>query len=313
MCEPGTIRPDRRDTNGAYPGGNGHGEHVSGDRNGHQVTHAHADLTVEILGVAMFIPTTKNAILVDGARPRPAVTKKDFFIPPHYSFIAFPPGTYQAPREFKAGLRFDYDLGGDGQDESYDAFVLRGHRVIFENVDTSKGQGLEIDSLAKMTTLAGAIELKPGVEDGTAKEVAACVELGNATFIRGESHGIHNAHAVDFNGKELDCSEKVVAEFRHGTNTPRIRLKNAVENIEINLVGSGPWVVMIANIPVEEVMDSNMIVRGPRVPLTHCELIYDLYDINDPATQVRVPTCRFHDVVTQTADGHCGPPYQPGP
>lgn len=319
MCEPGTIQPDRRATNGAYAGGhgrkNGNGEQLSGNGDGHQVAHSHADLTVEILGVAMFIPKTRNAILVDGARPRPAITTKDFIIPPHYSLIAFPPGTYQAPREFKAGLCFDYDLGGDGKDEPYEAFVLRGHRVTFENFSAGKPPRLMIDSLAKMTTLAGKIKLKPGVEDGTAKEVAACVELGNATVIRGESHGIHNDHPIDFNGNEINCSEKIVAEFRYEANTPRVRLQNAVEKVEINLVGSGPWTIMIANVPAEELLDSNMIARGPKVPLTHCELIYDFYQIptQNRQKQIRVPTCSNHNEVSQTADGHCGPPYQPGP
>ena len=270
---------------------------------------ADAAVRVEILGIALFVPETKNVVFVDGTKATPSFTKPGWIIPAHYTFIAFEPGKYQVPRKFKAGLSFDYDLAGDGVDETYDAFVLAGHRITIENVDTSRGQKLELDSLARVSQLVPGLELKEGVADGTRREhdVVACLELQNATVIRGEEHGLHSQKPIKFGGVPCECSEKLVAEFRYGTNAPIVRLKNKVEDVVINLIGDGPWTIMVANVPVEELMDRNTMPMGLDVPLLHNELIYKLYKTAD-GQQLPVPTADLP--MSRTADGVCGPPYR---
>lgn len=270
---------------------------------------ADAAVRVEILGIALFVPETKNVVFVDGTKATPSFTKPDWIIPAHYTFIAFEPGKYQVPRKFKAGLSFDYDLAGDGVDETYDAFVLAGHRITIENVDTSRGQWLELASLARVSQLAPDIELKPGVAQGRGKnhEVVACLELKDATVIRGAEHGLHSQKPIKFGGEPCECSEKLVAEFRYGRNAPFVRLKNSVEDVVINLIGDGPWTIMIANVPVEELMDRSTMPMGTDVPLLHNELIYKLFETG--GRKLPVPTCDL--TMSRSADGVCGPPYRP--
>ncbi len=280
--------------------------------NGSTQRHQHGgmgDLTVEILGMALYVPSVNhNVILVDARKPRKSKTDKGTLIPGHYAFIAFAPGTYEAPRAMKPAIAFDYDLAGDGQDERYEAFVLDRHSVGFQNVDTRAGRAVQDKLIASMTDLAGSLRLKDTVRSGKpADEVIAHVDLSRAALIRGESHGIHSAHPLTIGGKDQDCAEKICAHFMAGTNRPRVVLTKGDEMTEFNLIGDGPWTVMIANIPVEEVMDLNMIGTGKNVPLTHCELIYDLYEDTD---DIRIPTCNFHHAAAATAEGHCGPPFR---
>lgn len=284
---------------------------------GHDSTQRHqhgdmGDVTVEILGMALYVSEANKVVLVDARKPRQSKTDKGTLIPGHYAFIAFAPGTYQAPRGVRPAIAFDYDLAGDGQDERYEAFVLDRHTVSFANIDSRAGLAVQEGLIVDMTDLAGELKLKDSVRRGEVRnEVIACVDLAEASLVRGEAHGIHSAHPLTIGDNEMNCAEKICADFTAGRNTPRVVLtqgegKTAIAT-EFNLIGEGPWTIMIANIPVEEVMDLNMIGTGRNVPLTHCELIYDLYEDTD---DIRIPTCNHHHDAAATAEGHCGPPFR---
>jgi hypothetical protein len=286
-----------------------HSMHSRGSTQRHQHG-GMGDVTVEILGMALYISKAKRVVLVDARKPRKSKTKANTIIPGHYSFIAFEPGTYQAPRGVKPSIAFDYDLAGDGQDERYEAFVLDRHRVTFENMDNQGGFAVQDGLIASMSKLAGDLGLKDRVVTGEAAEVLGSVDLSGASLVRGEAHGIHSAHPLTIGDEDENFAEKICAHFTAGRNTPRVVLTEVEGQklrTEFNLVGNGPWTIMIANIPVEEVMDLNMIDPGTEVPLTHCELIYDLYK---ETKVMNIPTCKFHHPAAATAEGHCGPPFR---
>lgn len=299
-----------------------HGAHNK--TNGKEETaHDHvpkADLTVDVLGVAMFLPKQKRVILVDGRKPRLSVNDPSTIIPAHLPIIAFEPRKYRASTVSKGKVRrvpsrmsFDYDLSGQDDEQRFDAFLLDGHTVTFENVQARGSVKPEDESIASMKSLAGKLTLCSDVIAGKAKEVVATINLSNAATIIGEAHGNHSEHTLRFGHEEKNCAEKVTSRFvRKKNEQPVVCLTNENgDNVMITLTGGGPWTVMIANVPAEELINMNSTPEGRDVPLTHVELLYDFYHLgrNDPRP---IPRCTDHrHAHAHSTDGHCGPPVKP--
>lgn len=268
--------------------------------------HTHPKLVLEIVGVTMLLPESKRVVLVNGT-PRVSVTNPGSIIPRHYPFIALRPGTYSTDLESR--LSFCYDIEGHGDDEEkFDAFALDRVEVSVENVEANEA-ALLTENIPEMGQFISKSALRPTVIRGSDDAVAARVDLPNAMSIVGHQHHMNGSDKKIRFGKKVmaDCADKITATFDAGHMKPRIRLECCDRTHFIDMTGDGPWVVMIGNVPFEELTNVNSFGKGRGIKLTHFELLYDLYE---KAGTKQVPT--FDNVEHgMTTEGFCGPPVKP--
>jgi hypothetical protein len=297
--------------------------------NGNGGDHDHGDVTLDIFGVTLLLTKAKKIVLADGRKPRKSVSDPGAIIPGHFPFLAIESGRYVAYRgdrreAIKPVMSFAYDLDGAGVKTPLDAFVLDGHVVSFSEVEPHSGD-INPRNIPQMNTLVERLELCPAVAAGTSRQVVATIDLTNARLAQGMDHGAHSDHRLRFGATVSNAPEKLIAKFERTHGKPRIELKRRESDlrrdgqdtftIELDRDDPPPR-VMIGNVPAEEVMDLNFLPDGKEIPLTHIELLYDLYH-GAPAA-LPVPRCTDHvkgsaaGAHAHTAGGHCGPPMQEG-
>lgn len=271
------------------------------------------DVFIHVFGVSMLLPEQKRIVLVDGRRARASEAVKGQIIPTHLPFMAVPPGSYETG--IKSKMSFEYDVDGasaDVDEPRFDAYPLDGDMISIENVVPPAGNNMEDDyivGIPSMQPLAGDIQLCEAVLTGASSRVVASIDVANATMVTGGAHGQHSEHGIKFGENERKCDEKIVAAFKRN-GRPRLILKRGKETEELSLTGDGPWHIMIANVPVEEIMQMSLMPEGNDVPLTHFELLYDLYHVG-PGFVPKVPVCHNHHAHRAASGSHCGPPARP--
>lgn len=271
-------------------------------------------LNVDVFGVTMLLPKEKKVVLVDGRRRRIASDGVSV-IPSHVPFLGIEAAAFaKTDPAVKPKLAFSYDVDGNETRTSFECFLLDRHTVTFEGV-------VEYDCLVKdaniprMNSLIGNMRLCPGVKDGTLDRVVGLIDLQHAETIAGADHGNHN-HAIAFGADVRNWAEKITATFianrpvviRLTQNKPQAKGAAAagaeLQNMAIHLK-PGKWKVMVANIPPEEVLDLyEMEANGDgTVPLTHLELLYDLYHVGY-GQRFSTPLCAGHAPVPMNGNGH---------
>lgn len=272
-------------------------------------------LEVGILGVAILLPDKKLVIFPDGRKPRLSVDKPGKIIDPHFAVIAFECGKFKARlrngQEVPPTFTFNYDLSGHHKPVCYGGFFFERHKVVFKNVDSTDPE-IDTKDIASMSDLVPNLQMCSDVTSGKSPYVIGLVDLTGACSIKGKSHGLHGKHAINLGNKPpRNCAELIVAKF-HVKPTPPIVMmlhpKNRCHDLIIELTGKGPWRVMCANVPVDELLSANESTTEKGLHLTHIELLYDLYHLGAGQSRV-VPYCpEDHPLFAQVINGHCGPP-----
>lgn len=269
-------------------------------------------LTVEVHGVSMLLNGSDKIVLPEGRKARIGTDGRSV-IPPHIAFIAFRPGDYDRGT-LKPAITFSYDLEGVNEVMEFDAFLLDQHTISFEGV-VKNFPSVDDSTIPRMTDLVGSLELCPSVIEGSSRHVVGTLDLVGARSVAGKDHGTHT-HAIAFGNDVRNWAEKISVTYEASNEPPQVRLRRnkshplaGEDDVFIPLMGKGPWTVMVANIPPEEVMDLNETEIGQNVPLTHLELLFDLYHgptpvIGNGREVLQVPRCRNHEVPQMA--GHAG-------
>lgn len=275
-------------------------------------------LTVKILGVAMLLPEERKAVLVEGRKARLS-TNTEEIIPPHYPVIAFEAGKYEArdvnDQRIPSDLGFNFAHSDhDAKAPRFEAYLLDRDTVSFRKIDAScPAEKVDDGNIPSMTELAGELELLPEVRKGSSKRVAGTVDLSKACAISGEKHGVRADHKITFGtSKAAPRAAMISATFNRFLAPPVIVLTNPdpAHNREITLLGNGPWTVLVANVPADEMMMlEEAPIKGP-LQLTHVELLYDFYKLGKNQRRV-IPFCDEDHRPSHTVNGHCGPPVKP--
>jgi hypothetical protein len=285
-------------------------------------------VTLDIFGVTLLLTKARKVVLADGRKPRNSVSDPGAIIPGHFPFLAVESGRYAIysaeKQKIKPVMSFSYDLDGVGKKTPLDAFVLDGHVVSLSEIEQNNGD-INPRNIPQMNTLVDGLELCPAVVAGTSRQVVSYIDLSNARLVQGMDHGAHSEHRLRFGTTVSNAPEKLIAKFERTHDKPRIELKRRemkrdgqdAFTIELDRADPPPR-VMVGNVPAEEVMDLNILPDGKEIPLTHIELLYDLYH-GAPAA-LPVPRCTDHvkqagaagGAHPHTAGGHCGPPMQEG-
>ncbi|HEX2120185.1 MAG TPA: hypothetical protein VHL59_00955 [Thermoanaerobaculia bacterium] len=281
--------------------------------------------------MTLLLTAEKKVVLADGRKPRKSVNDERTIIPGHFPFLAVESNKYKLYDEkgkevvpVVPVMSFPYDLDGLGEKTALDAFVLDGHLVSVSNVEQGTGD-INPRNIPRMGALANGLELCPGVRAQTSRQVVAYVDVSNAKLVEGRDHGTHSDHQLRFGATISNAAEKLRATFARTHDKPTIKLQrrkmdekpDGQNAFTIELLENSVR-VMVANVPAEEVMDLNVLPEGKEIPLTHIELLYDLYHSAPPA--LPVPRCTEHvkhggaagGAHPHTAGGHCGPPMQEG-
>jgi hypothetical protein len=265
-------------------------------------------LSVDVCGVAMFLPDVYRILVIDGRKPRVSVTDKSM-IPAHIPMIGIQSGTYEPPAT-ASKLTFEYDVDGNGAPVRFDAFMLDGHTVSFGGVKSSGTPVIGGKRFASMKELSADAELCSGVRAGCSRQVVGTIDFSNARTIRGKPHG-KDSSPLKFGHKELDVADMAAATFEATDAPPTIHFKKGDETLTIELTGNGPWRVMVGNFPVEEIVGTQTAPPQHDAPLTHLELYYDLYHVGRHDS-LPIPTGANH-LHARTANGRCGPTLVPEP
>lgn len=283
-----------------------------------------SQLQVGILGVTVLQPETKKVLLPDGRKARLSSGEPREIIPPHYPVIAFEAGKWQAVTAdgetppfqlaFQADLTGHHDGGGK---ECFEGFLLDRHSVSFGSLVSCK-PAIDKEPFAEISELVSGLVFRPGAENGELAEVVGLIDLANAASINGATHGKHGEHKIGLgNSGRRNCAEMVLATFDTYKFGPVVKLqpldpKNAAQSMDVVLLGPGPWRMIVANVPADELLALREERPEPGLRLTHIELVYDLFNLHDGQPRV-VPICpEEHHELAAVVNGHCGPPVTGG-
>ncbi|MFP5248087.1 MAG: hypothetical protein ACLGH0_15445 [Thermoanaerobaculia bacterium] len=276
------------------------------------------ELKVDLCGVIMFLPDLMKGILVDGRKARNSVTNGSV-IPSHTPFVAIQTDTYKKVPALSSNLTFKYDVDGTGELITFDMFPIDGHRISFGGGVINRGAS-EVggERLGSMKSLAPDLELCTGVRAGSSRQVVGTVDFTNATSVVGKAHAGHADSGLKFGNSNtaVPCADMVMATFDVGDQAPCVIAekeyekdgRKVIEKAVVELLGDGPWRVMVANMPLDQITNAEEPPNQHDIPLVHNELYYELYHLgrNTP-----LPVPRFDNHVHRTLNGRCGPTLQP--
>jgi hypothetical protein len=268
------------------------------------------ELLVEIFGVTMLLPKEKKVVMPNGVKARLSMDKL-MAIAPHIAFIAFEQSKYEPSPKMHPALSFFYDIDGDGKKEIlFDAFLFDKDTVRFEDVARRQTE-FSIDDIPTVADLSQDIEICPAVISGNSTKVIATINLSNAKSIKGEDQG-DDKLPVAFGTVTRNWAEKIVAEFERNGGEPRVVLTNETQSVEFKLKKNATR-VMIGNVPAQEVMKLNDLDDYMRDhPLSHIELLYDLFHLPCGCEIPATPTGKMPALTHPMPLGanRCGPPIQ---
>ncbi|MEO8378826.1 MAG: hypothetical protein ABI779_04100 [Acidobacteriota bacterium] len=269
------------------------------------------ELKIEVYGITHYVSQIKRIVFPDGRKPRLSVNDGSI-IESHQPFIAFEQGTYAPPAAVSPTFSFRFDIDAAGDPRSFDAWFLDGHTISVMGPVPGLGQPdfTEKTRVCDMGTLAPGLLLSPDVTKLTSKAASGWLDVSTAREVGGEADGPGGGILIQSAEGEVTIANRFTVHYEVGAPATTVRVGKGPgpgDVTDFALSGKGPWTVMAGNAPLGQLLGADTSHDLAGAPLTHLELVYDLYDFDSKGGRPVPRLARGHVHTMTVAGGLCGP------